>query len=213
VLSSAFGAAGQRCLAGSLLVLVGPRADQDRWLDTIVTAAKELKVGAGSDPGTDVCPLVSPAARERVEDEIEKALAAGAQLILDGRRGGGAGGAELGPTVITGAAADSHVATEELFGPVVTVLGAPDLSAAIELVNHGRYGNASSIFTTSGKAAREYRFGVEAGMVGVNIGVAAPVAWFPFAGWKDSFDGDLHANGTDAVEFYTRKKVVTSRWS
>jgi len=213
VLSSAFGAAGQRCLAGSLLVLVGPQADQDRWLDTIVTAAKKLKVGAGSDPGTDVCPLVSPAARERVEDEIDKALAAGAQLILDGRRGGGTGGAELGPTVITGASADSHVATEELFGPVVTVLTAPDLSSAIELVNSGRYGNASSIFTTSGKAAREYRFGVEAGMVGVNIGVAAPVAWFPFAGWKDSFDGDLHANGTDAIEFYTRKKVVTSRWS
>jgi malonate-semialdehyde dehydrogenase (acetylating)/methylmalonate-semialdehyde dehydrogenase len=213
VLSSAFGAAGQRCLAGSLLVLVGPQADQDRWLDTIVTAAKDLKVGAGSDPGTDVCPLVSPAARERVEDEIDKALEAGAKLVLDGRCGGGAGGAELGPTVIMGASADSRVATEELFGPVVTVLGAPDLGTAIELVNGGRYGNASSIFTTSGKAAREYRYGVEAGMVGVNIGVAAPVAWFPFAGWKDSFDGDLHANGPDAVEFYTRKKVVTSRWS
>ncbi len=213
VLTSAFGAAGQRCLAGSLLVLVGPQADQDRWLDTIVTAAKELKVGAGSDPGTDVCPLVSPAARERVEDEIDKALEAGAHLILDGRRGGGAGGAEMGPTVIGGASADSRVAKEELFGPVVTVLSAPDLGAAIELVNAGRYGNASSIFTTSGKAAREYRFGVEAGMVGVNIGVAAPVAWFPFAGWKDSFDGDLHANGPDAIEFYTRKKVVTSRWS
>jgi malonate-semialdehyde dehydrogenase (acetylating)/methylmalonate-semialdehyde dehydrogenase len=148
-----------------------------------------------------------------VEDEIDKALEAGAKLVLDGRCGGGAGGAELGPTVIMGASADSRVATEELFGPVVTVLGAPDLGTAIELVNGGRYGNASSIFTTSGKAAREYRYGVEAGMVGVNIGVAAPVAWFPFAGWKDSFDGDLHANGPDAVEFYTRKKVVTSRWS
>jgi malonate-semialdehyde dehydrogenase (acetylating)/methylmalonate-semialdehyde dehydrogenase len=213
VLSSAFGAAGQRCLAGSLLVLVGPQADQDRWLDTIVTAAKELKVGAGSDPDTDVCPLVSPAARERVEGEIDKALEAGAKLILDGRRGGGAGGAEIGPTVIGGASPDSRVATQELFGPVLTVLTAPDLNTAIELVNAGRYGNASSIFTTSGKAAREYRYGIEAGMVGVNIGVAAPVAWFPFAGWKDSFDGDLHANGPDAVDFYTRKKVVTSRWS
>jgi malonate-semialdehyde dehydrogenase (acetylating)/methylmalonate-semialdehyde dehydrogenase len=213
VLSSAFGAGGQRCLAGSLLVLVGSPADQDRWLDTIVTAAKELKVGAGSDPGTDVCPLVSPAARVRVEAEIESALEAGAKLVLDGRRGGGSGGAEIGPTVIVDAAADSRVATQELFGPVVTVLRAPDLGSAIELVNAGRYGNASSIFTTSGKAARHYRFAVEAGMVGVNIGVAAPVAWFPFAGWKDSFDGDLHANGSDAIEFYTRKKVVTSRWS
>ena len=213
VLSSAFGAAGQRCLAGSLLVLVGPQADQNRWLDAIVAAARDLKVGAGSDPATDVCPLVSPAARARVEAEIDSALEAGATLILDGRRGGGVGGAEIGPTVIVGATPDSRVATEELFGPVVTVLRAPDLSTAIELVNGSRYGNSSSIFTTSGKAAREYRFGVEAGMVGVNIGVAAPVAWFPFAGWKDSFDGDLHANGPDAIAFYTRRKVVTSRWS
>jgi malonate-semialdehyde dehydrogenase (acetylating)/methylmalonate-semialdehyde dehydrogenase len=103
--------------------------------------------------------------------------------------------------------------TEELFGPVLTLVRAPDLPAAIEQVNASRYGNASVIFTSSGGAAREYRYGVEAGMVGVNVGVAAPVAWFPFAGWKDSFEGDLHANGTDAIDFYTRKKVVTSRWT
>jgi malonate-semialdehyde dehydrogenase (acetylating)/methylmalonate-semialdehyde dehydrogenase len=212
VLSSAFGAAGQRCLAGSLLVLVGQRADQDRWLDTIVSAAEKLKVGAGSDPSTDVCPLVSPAARERVEHEIEAAVEDGAKLLIDGRRGGGGAGAELGPTVLDDVAPESRVATEELFGPVLTVLRAPDIDAAISLINTGRYGNASSIFTTSGAAARAYRFGIEAGMVGVNIGVAAPVAWFPFSGWKDSFDGDLHANGDDAIDFYTRKKVVTSRW-
>jgi malonate-semialdehyde dehydrogenase (acetylating)/methylmalonate-semialdehyde dehydrogenase len=102
---------------------------------------------------------------------------------------------------------------EELFGPVLALVRTPDLDSAIATVNETRYGNASVIFTSSGGAAREYRASVEAGMVGVNIGVAAPVAWFPFAGWKDSIDGDLHANGGDAIEFYTRKKVVTSRWS
>jgi len=103
--------------------------------------------------------------------------------------------------------------TEEIFGPVLTLVRVPDLEGAIDFVNSSRYGNASVIFTSSGGAAREYRYGVEAGMVGVNIGVAAPVAWFPFSGWKDSFDGDLHANGRDAVRFYTRTKVVTERWS
>jgi malonate-semialdehyde dehydrogenase (acetylating)/methylmalonate-semialdehyde dehydrogenase len=104
------------------------------------------------------------------------------------------------------------VAREELFGPLLTLVRASDLDQALEFVNGSRYGNAGSIFTSAGEAARRYRFGVEAGMIGVNVGVAAPVAWFPFSGWKDSLDGDLHANGRDAVDFYTRKKVVTSRW-
>ena len=109
--------------------------------------------------------------------------------------------------------AGHRVLEEELFGPVLTLVRAADLDAAIAQVNASRYGNASVIFTESGGAAREYRYRVEAGMVGVNVGVAAPVAWFPFSGWKDSIDGDLHANGRDAVEFYTRKKVVTARWA
>jgi len=213
VSSSAFGAAGQRCLAGSLLVLVGTPAEQDRSLEIAVGAARELVVGAGADERTDVCPLVSPAARQRVEAEIERALADGAELVLDGRRDGGAAGAELGPTILDGAAPGSAPVVEELFGPVLTVLRAADLDGALELVNSSRYGNATAIFTRSGAAARAYRYGVEAGMVGVNVGVPAPVAWFPFAGWKDSIDGDLHSNGNDAVEFYTRKKVVTARWA
>jgi len=213
VCASAFGAAGQRCLAGSIAVLVGAPAEQDRARDAIVAAARELRVGDGADPATDVCPLVTPSARGRVETELERALADGARLVLDGRCGGGAAGAELGPTILDGVAHDAHVAREELFGPVLALLRAPDLDAAIALVNASRYGNASVLFTRSGAAARRYRYEVEAGMVGVNVGVAAPVAWFPFAGWKDSFDGDLHANGTDAVEFYTRKKVVTARWT
>jgi malonate-semialdehyde dehydrogenase (acetylating)/methylmalonate-semialdehyde dehydrogenase len=107
----------------------------------------------------------------------------------------------------------SRAAEEELFGPVLSLIRVPTLEEALERVNSSRYGNASVIFTRSGPAAREYRYGVQAGMVGVNVGVAAPVAWFPFAGWKDSFDGDLHANGRDAFDFYTRRKVLTERWS
>jgi malonate-semialdehyde dehydrogenase (acetylating)/methylmalonate-semialdehyde dehydrogenase len=213
VVASAFGAAGQRCLAGSLLVLVGSAREQDDSLERIVSAARLLKVGDGQDASTDVCPLISPAARERVEREIDTALADGAELVLDGRRGGGVGGAELGPTILDRVPRDSRAVREELFGPVLTTVREPDLDAAVRFVNSGRYGNATSIFTASGASARAYRYGVEAGMVGVNIGVAAPVAWFPFSGWKDSFAGDLHANGNDAVEFYTRKKVVTSRWT
>jgi malonate-semialdehyde dehydrogenase (acetylating)/methylmalonate-semialdehyde dehydrogenase len=155
---------------------------------------------------------VSPRARERVEAEVDAALAEGAGLMLDGRRNGGAAGAELGPTVIDGVGPGSRVVEEEVFGPVLALVRVPDLDAAIAQVNSSRFGNAAVIFTGSGSAARAFRFDVEAGMLGVNIGVAAPVAWFPFSGWKDSIDGDLHANGKDAVDFYTRKKVVTSRW-
>ncbi|MGH2937749.1 MAG: CoA-acylating methylmalonate-semialdehyde dehydrogenase [Solirubrobacterales bacterium] len=213
VTGSAFGAAGQRCLAGSLLVLVGSKEEQDASLQTVIDAAGALTVGDGADPATDVCPLVSVASRERVEGEIETALGDGAELVLDGRRDGGAGGAQLGPTIIDKAALDSRAVREELFGPVLTVVRVEDLDGALEVVNASRYGNSSILFTSSGGTAREFRYGVQAGMIGVNIGVAAPIAWFPFAGWKDSIDGDLHANGKDAFEFYTRKKVVTSRWA
>jgi malonate-semialdehyde dehydrogenase (acetylating)/methylmalonate-semialdehyde dehydrogenase len=213
VMGSAFGAAGQRCLAGSLAVLVGTREEQDRARDRIVAAAGALRVGAGLDPATDVCPVVSPRQRERLVADIDAAEADGATVVLDGRGDAGPGGCLLGPTVIDDAPEGHKVVTDELFGPVLTLVRAADLDEAIAFVNSSRYGNASVIFTESGGAARAYRYGVEAGMVGVNVGVAAPVAWFPFSGWKDSIDGDLHANGRDAVEFYTRKKVVTSRWA
>ena len=212
VLGSAFGAAGQRCLAGSVAVLVGSPEEQDASLELIRAAAAHLVTGDGADPATDVCPVVTPASRERIEAEIAIAEADGASLVLDGRRDGGAAGAELGPTIIDGVDRDHRVVTEELFGPVLAITRAADLTEALDFVNSSRYGNASVIFTSSGGAAREYRYSVEAGMVGVNVGVAAPVAWFPFSGWKDSIDGDLHANGDDAVRFYTRSKVVTSRW-
>ena len=213
VLGSAFGAAGQRCLAGSLLVLVGTEAEQDAARDRIVAAASRLRVGPGLDPETDVCPLVSRAARERLVAELEAAEADGVRVVLDGRGDAGPGGCLLGPTILDEIPAGHRVLEEELFGPVLSIVRAPDLGAGIEAVNSSRYGNASVIFTESGRAAREYRHRVEAGMVGVNVGVAAPVAWFPFSGWKDSIVGDLHSNGRDAIEFYTRKKVVTSRWA
>jgi malonate-semialdehyde dehydrogenase (acetylating) / methylmalonate-semialdehyde dehydrogenase len=213
VMGSSFGAAGQRCLAGSIAVLVGTKEEQDRSRELIVEAASKLKTGAGIDPQTDVCPVVSPAQRERLVRDIDQAEADGAQVVLDGRGDAGPGGCTLGPTILDGVADDHKVAVDELFGPVLTFVRAADLDEAIAKVNASRYGNASVIFTESGGAARAYRYGVEAGMVGVNVGVAAPIAWFPFSGWKDSIDGDLHANGNDAVEFYTRKKVVTSRWA
>ena len=213
VLASAFGAAGQRCLAGSIAVLVGTEAEQDAARDRLLAAAAELRTGPGADPATDVCPVVTPQARERIVKEIEDFEAEGGTVALDGRGDAGAGSCLLGPTILDRVPARHRVLEEELFGPVLALVRAGDLDEAITWVNASRYGNASVIFTESGRAARTYKTRVEAGMVGVNVGVAAPVAWFPFSGWKDSIDGDLHANGRDAVDFYTRKKVVTSRWA
>jgi malonate-semialdehyde dehydrogenase (acetylating)/methylmalonate-semialdehyde dehydrogenase len=213
ITASAFGAAGQRCLAGSIAVLVGTPEEQDRSRDAIIAASRALQTGAGADPQTDVCPVVSAAARERIAGQVDAAERDGVTVVLDGRGEAGPGGANLGPTILDDVPEGHQVVTEELFGPVLSLVRAPDLAAALEIVNSSRYGNASVIFTESGAAAREYRYRVEAGMVGVNIGVAAPIAWFPFSGWKDSIDGDLHANGDDAFDFYTRKKVVTTRWA
>ena len=212
IMGSAFGAAGQRCLAGSVCVIVGGEDRQREVRDALRAAAEQLAVGPGADPRTDVCPMVAPEARERAEAMVGAAEGEGAEVVLDGRIGGGDAGSLLGPTLVEVTDPDSDLAREEVFGPVLALIPVPDLDAAIRFANGSRYGNAGSIFTTSGAAARAYRWGVEAGMLGVNVGVPAPVAWFPFSGWKDSLDGDLHANGTDAVDFYTRKKVVTSRW-
>jgi len=216
IMSSSFGAAGQRCLAGSVAVVVGDEARQDEVVGALRDAASELGTGPGDAEGVEVCPLVGPEARERIIGAIETAESSGDQIVLDGRESGPKDGGPartlIGPTIVEAADTEGDLAREELFGPLLAVIRVPDLDAALEFVNGSRYGNAGSIFTTSGEAARTYRFGVEAGMIGVNVGVAAPVAWFPFSGWKDSIDGDLHANGADAVEFYTRKKVITSRW-
>jgi malonate-semialdehyde dehydrogenase (acetylating)/methylmalonate-semialdehyde dehydrogenase len=212
IMGSSFGAAGQRCLAGSVCVVVGGEERHAEVREGLRAAASELRVGPGEDPATQVCPMVSAAARERVAAAIGAAEGEGAELLLDGRGDTGPAGTLLGPTIAVVTDHESELAREEQFGPLLALVEVADLDQAIEFVNGSRYGNAGAIFTRSGEAARRYRHDVEAGMLGVNVGVPAPVAWFPFSGWNDSIDGDLHANGTDAVRFYTRTKVVTTRW-
>ena len=213
LIGSAFGAAGQRCMAGSVVVTVGEA--HDRLMAPLREAAAALRVGDGSQDGVDVGPVVSETARDRIREWIDRGVAGGATLVVDGREPGGDlpdGGSFVGPTILDDVTPDMEIAQEEVFGPVLTVIAVDSLDEAIAVVNGSRFGNGTSIFTESGAAVRRYRHEVQAGMIGVNIGVAAPVAFFPFSGWKDSFFGDLHAHGPDAVEFYTRKKTVTSRW-
>jgi malonate-semialdehyde dehydrogenase (acetylating)/methylmalonate-semialdehyde dehydrogenase len=212
IIGSAFGAAGQRCMAGSVVVTVGDAHEQ--LMPALVEASKMLRVGDGLDEENDVGPVISCAARDRIREWIERGVADGAKLALDGRGsdGGEPSGSYVGPTILDDVTAEMDIAKEEVFGPVLSVIRAPTLDEAIGVVNASRFGNGTSIFTESGASVRRFRHEVQAGMVGVNIGVAAPVAFFPFSGWKDSFLGDLHAHGTDAVEFFTRKKTVTSRW-
>lgn len=214
ILSSAFGNAGERCLAGSVVVAVGDIAD--RLVERLREKASRLVVGDGEVASTQMGPLIRAEHRERVVSYIERGLEEGAELVLDGRRHtrleGSPDGYFLGPCVFDHVKPEMTIAREEIFGPVLSVIRAGDLEEAIEIVNRSRYGNAASIFTRSGEAARRFRYRVQAGMLGINLGVAAPMAWFPFTGWKDSFYGDLHATGKDAVRFYTEVKVVTSRW-
>jgi malonate-semialdehyde dehydrogenase (acetylating)/methylmalonate-semialdehyde dehydrogenase len=210
IIGSAFGAAGQRCMAGSVVVTVGEA--HDKLMAPLREAAAGLRTGDGLDESTQLGPVVSEQARERIVAAIDKAVGDGANLALDGREAGPAEGNFLGATILDEVDPDTDAAREEIFGPVLSVIRAATLDEAIKTVNGSRFGNGVSIFTESGASVRRFRHEVQAGMVGVNIGVAAPVAFFPFSGWKDSFLGDLHAHGTDAVDFYTRKKTVTSRW-
>jgi len=210
LIGSAFGAAGQRCMAGSVVVTVGEA--HERLLGPLVEATQALAVGDGLEDATDVGPVISCAARDRIVGHVERAVADGATLAVDGRGQGDASGAFVGPSILTDVTPEMAIAQEEVFGPVLAIVRCATLDEAIEVVNKSRFGNGTSIFTESGAAVRRYRHDVQAGMIGVNIGVAAPVAFFPFSGWKDSFLGDLHAHGPDAVEFFTRKKTVTSRW-
>jgi malonate-semialdehyde dehydrogenase (acetylating)/methylmalonate-semialdehyde dehydrogenase len=210
IMSSAFGAAGERCLAGSVLVAVGEVADP--LLDLLVKKTRELRVGDGTQPETDMGPLVTADHRQRVVGYIEKGVAEGAKPLCDGRQAANGAGFFVGPTIFDNVRPDMTIAREEIFGPVLSVIRVKSLDDAIALVNSSRFGNTTSIFTSDGKSAREYAERIEVGMVGVNIGVAAPMAFFPFSGWKDSFFGDLHAHGRDAISFYTEQKVIMTRW-
>ncbi len=210
IMGSAFGAAGERCLAGSVLVPVGEAAGP--LLDLLARRTEALAVGDGSQAGIQMGPLVAFDHRKRVEGYIERGVAEGATPLCDGRRHQLTSGFFLGPTIFDNVTPDMTIAKDEIFGPVLSVIRVKTLDDAIQLVNRSLFGNATSIFTSNGKSAREYSSRIEVGMVGINVGVAAPMAFFPFAGWKNSFFGDLHAHGKDAVAFYTEQKVIMSRW-
>ena len=211
--SSIFGSSGQRCLAGSVIVGVGEAHQpiRERMLD----AAASIRMGDGLDESTDMGPVISAAHRDRVNAFIDQGEADGAKLSLDGRGAtvpGLEGGYWVGPTVFEDVAPDISIGTEEIFGPVAGINRARDLDEAVAMMHGSRYGNACSIFTTSGKAAREFRYRAGISMIGVNIGVAAPMAVFPFGGSKGSFYGDLKAQGRDGISFFTDQRVVISRW-
>jgi malonate-semialdehyde dehydrogenase (acetylating)/methylmalonate-semialdehyde dehydrogenase len=210
ILNSAFGNAGERCLAGSVAVAVGPAAD--RLLGPLKDAAGKMVVGPGDQAGVQVGPLIRADHRDRVASFVDKGVAEGAELVVDGRGQMSRPGFFFGPTILDRVTSDMSVGNEEIFGPVLSVARAATLDDAIAQANRMALGNMATIFTQSGRSAREFRERVEAGMTGINVPIAQPFAFFPFSGWKGSFYGDLHVHGTDGIEFYTRKKVVVTRW-
>jgi malonate-semialdehyde dehydrogenase (acetylating)/methylmalonate-semialdehyde dehydrogenase len=213
VSDSAFGCAGQRCLAVSVAITVGEA--QRTFRDAIAETAGSLKVGYGLDEGVQMGPVITPASKTRIEGLIAQGVNEGARVV----RGGHAATVEryergnfLEPTVLDGVSPSSDLQETEIFGPVLSLVHASSVDEAIDILGRSKYGNAASIFTSSGASAREFRYRAPAGNIGINVGVAAPMAYFPFSGWKDSFLGVLHGQGRDAVEFYTEKKVVIERW-
>ena len=209
VSDSAFGCAGQRCLAASLAITVGDAKNQFREL--LSERAKSLNVGYGLNEDTEMGPVISFQSKDR----IEKLLNDDVQFLVDGRHsdvGDFDKGYFIKPTVLDNLPPRHKLATTEIFGPVLSLMHVETVDDAIELVNSGAYGNMACLFTSSGASARQFRYEAEAGNIGINIGVAAPMAFFPFSGWKDSFFGDLHGQGRNAFEFFTRQKVVVERW-
>ncbi|UCE11889.1 MAG: CoA-acylating methylmalonate-semialdehyde dehydrogenase [Candidatus Thorarchaeota archaeon] len=213
LLTSFYGCTGQRCLAGGVILAVGDIHEPLK--QALVEGAKRLKVGNGLEEGVQMGPLASKGGMEHVLKCIDEGLKEGADLIVDGR------GIEVpehpsgyfvGPCIFDKVTPEMYIAQEEIFGPVINIIQVKDLDEAIDIIHANRYGNASSVFTSSGKTAREYQYRVKAGNIGINIGVAAPIATFPFSGMKDSFFGDLHGQGQDAVDFFCESKVVISRW-
>lgn len=213
VADSSFGCAGQRCLATSLAITVGEaRTDFTRLVSEV---AATRKVGYGLDAAVEMGPVINAASKQRIEMLIRQGVNEGAHILVDGR-GPTISGYERGhfvrPTVLDQVNPHGELARTEIFGPVLSLAHVATIDEAIELVNSASFGNMACLFTNSGAAARKFRYEVQAGNIGINIGVAAPMAFFPFSGWKDSFFGDMHAQGRDAVEFYTQKKVVVERW-
>jgi malonate-semialdehyde dehydrogenase (acetylating)/methylmalonate-semialdehyde dehydrogenase len=208
--SSAFSNAGQRCLAGSVAAAVGPVADE--LVERLVDQAKSSPIGSGLDPENAITPVTTERAKQKISEYIELGEHEGARLLVDGRFESENGGFFLGPTILDDVKPEMKVAQEEIFGPVLSVERLGSLDEALDVIARNEFGNATCIFTRDGGVAREFRRRVTAGMVGINIPVPAAMAFFPFAGWKGSFYGDLHATGLDGVYFFTESKVVTTRW-
>jgi malonate-semialdehyde dehydrogenase (acetylating)/methylmalonate-semialdehyde dehydrogenase len=211
IVGSAFGNTGQRCLAGSVCVAVGDAAS---WLmPRLIEAAKKIKVAPGGEAGVGMGPVIDTASKERILGFIKGGEEDGAKLVLDGRQCSmPKSGCFVGPTIFDNVRPGMRIADEEIFGPVLSFMREDTLDAALATINRSRYGNMGVIFTSSGYNARRFKTHAQVGMVGINVGVPAPMAVFPFAGWKQSFFGDLHANGEDAAKFYTESKVVVARW-
>ncbi|MCK4393670.1 CoA-acylating methylmalonate-semialdehyde dehydrogenase [Candidatus Bipolaricaulota bacterium] len=216
LMTSFFGNTGQRCLAGANLIIVGDNNFYHEFLDRVVDTTSRIRIGYGLDEATQMGPMQSIDGKDRVLGYIEKGIEEGASLRLDGRkftvRGDYPDRCFLGPTILEGLTTDMNVAQEEIFGPLMSVIRAKDLNEAIEMANSSNLGNAHAIFTSSGKDAREFQYRVQSGNVGINIGIVAPMAFFPFGGMKDSFFGVLHGQGKDAIRFFTESKVVIQRW-
>jgi malonate-semialdehyde dehydrogenase (acetylating)/methylmalonate-semialdehyde dehydrogenase len=213
VSDSAFGCAGQRCLAVSVAVTVGEA--QKTFREAIADNAQSLRVGSGLEPGVQMGPVITRSSKATVEGLIAQGKSEGARILVDGRNPSIAPwetGNFVRPTVLENVSPDSSLAESEIFGPVLTLMPASDIDEAIALLARSPYGNQASLFTSSGAAARKFRYEAPAGNIGINIGVAAPMAYFPFSGWKESFFGTVHAQGSDAIEFYTDKKIVVERW-
>ena len=210
---SAFGCAGQRCLAASVAVTVGEA--RHTFTEAITEAAQQRVVGNGLDEGVQMGPVITPQSQARIEQLIQQGADEGAKVLVDGRHAKISGyeqGNFIRPTILQNVDPTSEIARTEIFGPVLGLMHLETIEEAIALVNSGQWGNMACLFTSSGAAARQFRYEAEAGNIGINIGVAAPMAFFPFSGWKESFYGDLHGQGKHAVEFFTQTKVVVERW-
>jgi malonate-semialdehyde dehydrogenase (acetylating)/methylmalonate-semialdehyde dehydrogenase len=213
LMGAAYGSAGERCMAISAVVAVGAAADP--LVAALAAKARQLKIGPGSSEGMDMGPLVTAAHRDRVKGYIDAGAAAGASLVVDGRGHVVPGfdrGFFLGPTLFDRVTPEMSIYTDEIFGPVLVVLRVQTLDEAIALVNRNPYGNGTAIFTASGGAARTFEDEIEVGMVGINVAIPVPMAFFSFGGWKQSLFGDLHVYGMEGISFYTRTKAITTRW-
>ena len=211
---SAFGCAGQRCLAASLTLTVG--GARHWFTEAIADTATDRVVGNGLEEGVEMGPVITAESRKRIEGLIQAGADEGAQILVDGRYPSipdGENGNFIRPTILNGLNPEGEIAKTEIFGPVLGLIHVETIDDAIELINSGSYGNMACLFTRSGASARKFRYEAEIGNIGINIGVAAPMAFFPFSGWKDSFFGDLHGQSWDAVDFFTQKKVVVERWA